>query len=152
MYVRLKKNKRVILHKIKNTHIIYVLYNRVLYKILFLYILNAEVFLAFYRDPLIIGKYSKKSFHLFLFQNEEMARPAVARARRPVDRTPPPWRRRGWVDPAAAWIPDRAARVRIGARPIGVAAVSCIAAAATVPAWSDSGYRLTATPCDPARR
>lgn len=114
---------------------------------------SVEIFVAFYKNFFITRKRFETNFLLSfsLRQSEEMARPAVARARRPVDRTPPLWRKRGWVGPAAAWIPDRVARARIGAQLTG-GVVSCIAAAATVPAWSGSGYRLTATPCDPARR
>lgn len=85
----------------------------------------------------------KCSINIFFIQNEEMARPAEVRARKLADRTPPLWRRRGWVDPEAVWILDRAAPARIGDRRTGVA--SCIAVAATAPAWSGSGYRLTAT-------
>lgn len=79
-----------------------------------------------------------------------MARPAEVRARKLADRTPPLWRRRGWVDPEVVWILDQVARVRIGDR--RTEAASCTVVAATVPAWNGSGYRLTATPCDPAKR
>lgn len=89
-------------------------------------------------------------YNIFPHQNEEMARLVEARAKRRVDRTLPLWKRRGWVDPGAVSTLDRAAPVRTGDRLTGVA--SCIAVAATAPAWNGSGYPLTATPCDPARR
>lgn len=79
-----------------------------------------------------------------------MARPVEVRAKRRVGRTLQLWKRRGWVDPGAVLTLDRAAPVRIGDRPTEVA--FCTAPAATAPAWSGSGYRPTATPCDPARR
>lgn len=115
----------------------------------------------FPNDILSLTKYDKtfrsnstKRFAMNPFlirQSEGMARPAEARARRPADRTHRPWRKRGWADPEAAWIPDRAAPVRIEDRRAGVA-VSCTVAAATVPASNGYEYRVTATPCDPARR
>jgi len=79
-----------------------------------------------------------------------MDRPAEVRARKLADRMPLLWRRRGWVDPEVVWILDRVAPARIGDR--RTEAASCIVVAAIVPAWNGSGYRLTATPCDPTRR
>lgn len=79
-----------------------------------------------------------------------MAPRVAAQARKHVDRTLLPWKKRDSVVPAEAWILDQEVPVRIEDLPTEVA--TFIGVPAIDPVWRDCEYQRIVIPYDPARK